>query len=204
LGEGGGALINQGQHLLDIWTWLFGMPKTVYAAIPFGKYNDFQVDDEATITMKYPNQMTGVFMLTTGEAVNQERLEIVGSKGKILLEDGTLHIWKYSEDACEYAKTAKVNSRDDLTIHQTVEIFEKQPEPYVQMLQNFAEAVKQGKPLVAPGEEGSHALELTNAAYLSAWKRCIVQLPMDLKEYQEELNLQIKKEGAGKRPQSAH
>ena len=94
-GEGGGALINQGAHILDMWQWLFGMPVKIYAEIPFGKYNDFKVDDEATISMRYANGATGVFMLTTGEAVWQERLEIVGTKGRMLLEDDTIYIYKY-------------------------------------------------------------------------------------------------------------
>lgn len=114
-GEGGAALINQGQHLLDIWQWLFGMPQSVYAEIPFGKYNDFEVDDEATVLMTYPDKMTGVFLLTTGESVWEERLEIVGTKGKILLEDNTLTLWKNSMDSDAYGRTTDENSRQKLT-----------------------------------------------------------------------------------------
>ena len=66
-GEGGGALLNQGQHILDIWQWLFGMPTSIYAVIPYGKYNDFMVDDEATLLMEYPQQRTATFILSTGE-----------------------------------------------------------------------------------------------------------------------------------------
>ena len=86
-GEGGGALINQGQHILDIWQWLFGMPESIYAVIPYGKYNDFMVDDEATLLMEYPQQRTATFILSTGEGSYTERLEIVGTKGTALLED---------------------------------------------------------------------------------------------------------------------
>ena len=86
-GEGGGALLNQGQHILDIWQWLFGMPTSIYAVIPYGKYNDFMVDDEATLLMEYPQQRTATFILSTGEGSYTERLEIVGTKGTALLED---------------------------------------------------------------------------------------------------------------------
>ena len=83
-GEGGGSLINQGQHLLDLWQWFFGMPKEIYANVAFGKYNDFAVDDEAQIVMKYDGKMTGSFFLSTGEARALERLEVVGSRGTLL------------------------------------------------------------------------------------------------------------------------
>ena len=89
-GEGGGALLNQGQHILDIWQWLFGMPISIYAVIPYGKYNDFMVDDEATLLMEYPQQRTATFILSTGEGSYTERLEIVGTKGTALLEKDTL------------------------------------------------------------------------------------------------------------------
>lgn len=102
-GEGGGALINQGQHILDMFQYLFGMPQRMFALIPFGKYNDFAVDDEDTIIMDYDNGMTASFVLTTGEACHEERLEIIGTKAKLLLEDNTLTITRH-QDVEEYIK----------------------------------------------------------------------------------------------------
>ena len=185
-GEGGGALINQGAHILDMWQWLFGMPEKLYAQIPFGKYNDFKVDDEATINMRYANGATGVFLLTTGEAVWQERLEIVGTKGRMLLEDDTLRIYRYSKDSKEYIATEDVNSRENLTVTEEVMEFAKVKEPYVEMLENFAEAVLTGYSsiLFAPGEDAMKQLMLTNAAYYSAWKDMPVCLPLDAEEYE--------------------
>ncbi len=184
-GEGGGALINQGQHILDIWQWLFGMPQTLLAQIPFGKYNDFLVDDEAVISMTYPDNLTALFVLTTGEPVHQERLEITGSKGKLLMEDDTLHIWCYSDDSRHYAKTAQVTDAKLLDISEKVISFSKEEEPYPQMLENFAQAVLDENPslLTAPGTDAVNPLMLTNAAYLSAWKSKPVALPIDAAEY---------------------
>ncbi|MCD8369465.1 MAG: Gfo/Idh/MocA family oxidoreductase [Clostridiales bacterium] len=195
-GEGGGALINQGQHILDMWQWLFGMPLRLYAQIPFGKYNDFLVDDEATISMTYPDGLTAVFMLTTGEAVWQERLEITGSRGKILMEDDTLHIWRYSMDIRQYGKTAQVTSRELLTTEEEIRSFDKAEEPYAQMLENFARAVLsvRAEELVAPGAEAVNALALANAAYLSAWKGEAVTLPFDAEEYDRELAKRMEEE----------
>lgn len=195
-GEGGGALINQGAHILDMWQWLFGMPVKIYAEIPFGKYNDFKVDDEATISMRYANGATGVFMLTTGEAVWQERLEIVGTKGRMLLEDDTLYIYKYSKDSTEYIATEEVNSRENLTITKEVIDFGKANEPYVEMLENFADAVLAGDSsiLYVPGEEAVYQLMLTNGAYYSAWKGMPVELPLDAKEYEAAFGEQCERE----------
>lgn len=188
-GEGGGALINQGQHILDIWQWLFGMPDRLYADIPYGKYNSFQVDDEATIQMRYPDNLTAVFMLTTGEAVWEERLEIIGTNGKLLLEDDTLHIWRYSEDSSQYIATHKVPSREELTATEETIRFEKSAEPYPQMLENFADAVikNDSSLLIAKGENAVNPLMLTNAAYYSAWKGETVSLPLSAQEYETEL-----------------
>ncbi len=181
-GEGGGALINQGQHILDIWQWLFGMPEMLYADIPFGKYNSFAVDDEATIQMRYSNKLTAVFMLTTGEAVWQERLEVIGTRGKVLLEDDNLHIWRYG-DSAEYMKKEPVNSRENLTVTEEEIVFDKTDESYIPMLENFAQSVISGRSLVARGENAVNALMLTNAAYYSAWKGEAVSLPIDAGEY---------------------
>lgn len=180
-GEGGGALINQGQHILDIWQWLFGIPERLYADIPFGKYNDFRVDDEVTIQMHYKNLVTGVLVLTTGEAIWEERLEVIGSRGKVLLEDDTLHIWRYSDDSNRYLETARSNSREGLEVTEEVIEFEKQEEPYPELLKNFAEAVLTGNrdKLTAKGDEAAYPLMLTNAAYLSAWQERPVEFPMD-------------------------
>lgn len=196
-GEGGGALINQGQHLLDVWQWLFGMPERLYAEIPFGKYNDFLVDDEATLMMSYPGKMSAVLMLTTGEAAYEERMEIIGTKGSLLLEDNTLTVISYSEDILEYGKRAEVNSREQLDFAKTVEVFEKTQEPYREMFENFFQAVNGSQELIALGREGLNALELTNAAYLSAWQKEPVTLPIDEMEYERLLQEHIDKEKHG-------
>ena len=179
-GEGGGALINQGQHLLDIWQWLFGLPKSVYARIPFGKYNDFTVDDEATLFMEYPDKMTGVFMLSTGEADWQERLEIVGTEGRIELNMDELRIERFDRNVREYAREAVTTSREGLSVSETVEVFpEVAREPYQEMLFNLADSVRTGAKLIVPGQEAEGALGLSNAAYLSARTEQPAELPVD-------------------------
>ena len=195
-GEGGGALLNQGQHILDIWQWLFGMPESIYAMIPYGKYNNFMVDDEATLLMEYPQQRTATFILSTGEGSYTERLEIVGTKGTALLEEDTLTLHTYGQDTETYRRTASCTERQQLTETTTTEQFASQAEPYPEMLANFADAILHGTPLTAPGVEGVRALELTDAAYLSAWLGEKITLPLDAERFEQELQKHIQEEQA--------
>lgn len=193
-GEGGGALLNQGQHILDIWQWLFGMPQSIYAMIPYGKYNEFAVDDEATPLMEYPDNCTATFILTTGEGSYTERLEIVGTKGTALLEEDTLTLRTYTPDTETYRRTADCTERQQLAVTTTTEQFAPQAEPYPEMLANFADAILHGTPLTAPGVEGVRALELTDAAYLSAWLGEKLTLPLDADRFEQELQKHIQEE----------
>lgn len=197
-GEGGGALINQGQHILDIWQWLFGMPSSIRAMIPFGKYNDFSVDDEATLFMEYPDKRTAVFILSTGEAGRTERLEICGTRGRITMTDDELSITSFSEDSREYQEHSNETERQGLseTVHR--EHLPLSEEPYIEMLSNFGASIENGTALFAEGESGISALELTNAAYLSAWLDKKIELPIDGELYREELEKRMLEERKNK------
>lgn len=182
-GEGGGALINQGYHLLDMWQYLFGLPTSVYARIPFGKYNGFDVDDEATLVMDYPDNMTGTFIISTGEGAGCERLEIVGSAGRILLDGKKLTLSRFDCDTREYSKRAQVTSRQNLNEVVEEYHFDDFDGAYEVMLKNFANAVLYGEKPVAPGVDSADTLSLINAAYLSAWQQKNVTLPVDMEQY---------------------
>lgn len=194
-GEGGGALINQGQHILDIFQYLFGMPQRLFAVIPFGKYNPFAVDDEDTIVMEYDTGMTASFILTTGEACCEERMEIIGTKAKILLEDDILTITRH-RDVEEYIKTESVNSRENMKFTQEVIEFAKQPEPYIELLEKFARSCIEhnDKYLVAGSEEGINSLMLCAGAYYSACTNMPVELPIDRYEYKKLMDELIARE----------
>ena len=194
-GEGGGLLINQGQHILDMFQYLFGMPQRIFAVIPFGKYNNFAVDDEDTIIMSYDNGMTASFVLTTGEACYEERLEVIGTKAKLLLEDNTLIITRH-QDVREYIKTENVNSRENMHFTQEIIEYEKEPEPYTRLLEGFAKAsLEQNSDyLVARGEEGINSLMLCTGAYYSACRGIQVELPLDADEYRKLMDELISKE----------
>ena len=193
-GEGGGALINQGYHLLDMWQYLFGLPESVYANIPFGKYNDFDVDDEATLVMDYPQKMTGIFVLSTGEGSQTERLEIIGTAGKMLLDGQKLQVTHFNCDVREYSKRAQVTSRQELRETMEEYQFGDPDQAYETMLKNFADAIRDGEHLIAPGIESSDTLALVNAAYLSAWQGKRIFLPVDMEQYNAILHDKAEKE----------
>ena len=192
-GEGGGALINQGQHVLDFWQWLFGMPDRLFAKIPFGKYQDFAVDDEATLLMEYPNKVTGTFFLTTAEIPGEEKLEVVGTRGRALLTEESLRIWRYG-DIQEYIMTAPVNTKEGLEVNLEEIPLASLGNLRLELLENFAAHLLTGEPLVAPGREGENALWLSNAAYLSAWTGADVSLPFDPDVFDRELARRVEME----------
>ena len=168
-GEGGGVLLNQAPHNLDLWQWIAGMPSELIASASVGKYHDIEVEDEAVICAKYKNGATGVFITTTGEYPGTNRFEIVGTKGKIVLEEGKLRHWIVEGDEEEYRLHAP-ETAPKLPVRYEELTAEKGEDGHVLILRNFADAILNGERLIAPGPEGIRELTISNAAYLSAWK----------------------------------
>ncbi|NLJ74430.1 MAG: Gfo/Idh/MocA family oxidoreductase [Firmicutes bacterium] len=177
-GEGGGVLLNQSPHQLDLWQWMVGMPKRIRAFMEFGKFHDIEVEDDVTAYFEYSNGATGVFITSTGDAPGTNRLEISGTKGKLVVEDGKLTFWRlrvservfnaeytggFGEPECwkcEIPVSSKTTGHPGIT-------------------RNWVQAILHGTPLLAPGLEGIYGLELSNAMHLSAWLDDWVTLPVD-------------------------
>lgn len=178
-GEGGGVLLNQCPHNLDLWQWIFGMPKRIRANCYIGKYHHIEVEDDVTINAEYENGATATFITTTGECPGTNRLEISGDRGKIVIEDGKLRFWKLSIPEREYCfETTEGFKKPD------VEVIDVEcPGENTQhrgILQNYTDALLDGTPLLAKGEEGINGLTLSNAAFLSSWTGGgWVDLPVD-------------------------
>lgn len=190
-GEGGGVLLNQAPHNLDLWQWICGMPQKIYARCDVGKYHDIEVEDDATVLATYENGATGIFITSTGDYPGTNRLEIVGSKGSLILEQKKLTWNRLAMDERDYRHSPKgtENSAEALT-------FEDQPiHGHREILKNFARAILFGDELIAKGEEGLCQLTLTNAAYLSAWTGKEISLPLDDETYLEALRERIDRSG---------
>lgn len=167
-GEGGGVLINQAFHQLDLWQWICGMPKRVRAFCAFGKYHQIEVEDDVTAYLEYSNGATGVFVTSTGETPGSNRLEINGEQGKIVIEDGKMNFWRLQIPEHQFNRECK--EAFSQSKFSKCEIPIQGPEGgHAAVTANWVAAILHGSPLLAPGIEGIRALELSNAMYLSAW-----------------------------------
>jgi len=177
-GEGGGVLINQCLHNLDMLQWLCGMPARVRGFCQFGRYHDIEVEDNVTAYLEWSNRATGVFLGSTGEAPGTNRLEIAGTRGKAVLEDNRLRFIRNEADMIEFSRTAgSPFAKPEVW---NVEIpFTDATLPHAIIVQNFVNAILDGEPLIAPGPEGIHSVELANAVVFSALLDRTLQLPMD-------------------------
>ena len=186
-GEGGGVLLNQCPHQLDLWQWIVGMPTEVTAFCHIAKYHHIEVEDDVTILTRYPGGATGTFITSTGEYPGTNRLEITGSLGKLVLEEGKLKWWRLLEDERQVCFTSDQGFAQIPMEYQELE--PDHPETaHAGILRNFTNAILYGEPLLAPGVEGIRELTISNAAYLSAWQGSVpVKLPFDEAKFDEML-----------------
>ena len=181
-GEGGGVLLNQCPHQLDLLQWLCGLPAKVHAFCHEGKWHDVEIEDDVTAYLEFPNGATGVFVTTTGDAPGTNRLEITGTRGKLVCENDVLTFDKLEMDERSWCKVCKEGFRKPACERIIVETDGEIPQQ-VGVLNAFAAAIAEGKPLVADGREGIHGLMLSNAIHLSAWTGETVSLPIDEKKF---------------------
>ena len=177
-GEGGGVLLNQCPHNLDLWQWICGMPVSVRAFCREGAWHDIEVEDDVTCYATYANGATGVFITSTGDTPGTNRFEILLDKGKLVAENGTLIMTKLAMGEKEFSATYKGGFGEP---EHTVAVVETDGQnlQHLGVLRAFADAVLAGGPMVAPGEEGILGLTLSNAMHLSSWLGETVTLPLD-------------------------
>ena len=185
-GEGGGVLLNQCPHQLDLLTWLCGVPTKVRAFCHEGKWHDIEVEDDVTAYLEFANGMTGVFVTTTGDAPGTNRLEISGTKGKLVCEHDTITFDKLGADEREWCKTCKQGFQKPPVERVEVET-DGQNIQHPAVLNAFAAHILRGEPLVADGREGIKGLTLSNAMHLSSWLEKVVDVPFDEKLFYDML-----------------
>lgn len=179
-GEGGGLLINQCQHTLDIWQWLLGMPESLYANIDYGKYNDFDVDDAFDIQFYYSNGLHGTLIASSGESPGVNRLEIWGSKGRLCIEDNTRITVRYNlVDTETFALENKEIYGIPAFKEEEVPACTDLTDSYRVLFQHFSDNLRKGTPLMATGEDALNVLELSNGAYLSSWLGVKIDVPIN-------------------------
>jgi len=189
-GEGGGVLLNQDPHQLDLWQWMCGMPKRVRSFMSFGKYHDIEVEDDVTTYVEYENGATGLFVTTTGEAPGTNRLEVSGDRGKVVIEDDKLTFWRLRVSEREFNKEFKGGFGSPECWKCEV------PTPgentqHIGIMRNWVNAILHGTKLNAPGVEGIKGLTISNAMHLSAWTDSWVDIPFDEDLFYEKLKERI-------------
>ena len=186
-GEGGGVLLNQCPHQLDLLQWLCGLPVKVHAFIHEGKWHDIEVEDDVTAYLEFAGGATGVFVTTTADAPGTNRLEITGTRGKLVCENNKLTFDRLDVDEREWCATCKEGFAKPGCQHIEVET-DGQNLQHVAVLNAFAAHIERGEPLVADGREGINGLMLSNAIHLSGWTGETVSLPIDEERFLALLN----------------
>lgn len=190
-GEGGGVLLNQCLHNLDVLSWILGMPSSVHGYAQLGRWHNIEVEDQVTAYLEWSNGASGVFITSTGEAPGTNRLELAGSKGRLVLENNKLTFLENESDALEWSRTATVGfSKPVVTEHDLP--FENHPAPHAALMDNFVAAVLDGAPLIAPGADGLHSVELANSMVFSSILGQSIQMPLDGAAWEAELQRRIR------------
>jgi predicted dehydrogenase len=186
-GEGGGVLLNQCLHQLDAMQWMVGMPSKVSSQVGIGKWHDIEVEDDVSCYMEFPDGASGLFLTSTGETPGSNRLEIAGTKGRLLLENDRLIFTRNEVPSDEWCKTSKIGFKQPETTVEEIDIPGAEA-PHSILMTNFTNAILKGENLIAPGEEGLGSVELANAMLYSGLLEGPLELPMDGSAWEEKLN----------------
>lgn len=185
-GEGGGVLLNQCPHQLDLLQWICGMPNKVHSFVHEGKWHDIEVEDDVSTYMEFPNGATGIFVTATGDAPGTNRFEVTMDGAKLICEDTGLTIIELDSPVTDYIS----RKEGFVSIGTETEFFKanNKSEQHYTVLNAFAANILRGEPLVAEGKEGINGLTLSNAMHLSSWTNSSVTIPFDEDKYLELLD----------------
>lgn len=185
-GEGGGLLMNQCIHNLDIFQWLLGMPSKVRGFCQFGKYHDIEVEDEATAYFEYENGASGVFVGSTGEAPGINQFDIIGDRASLNYDGERLLLIENSPSTLEFNRTTRDMFGQPSSQSQDITP-DRSSNQHAAILSNFCAAIVHGENLIAPAKHGLNSLELANSILLSSWQDKLVELPLNASQYQDQL-----------------
>lgn len=190
-GEGGGVLLNQCPHQIDLWQWLFGMPDQVRAFCTIGRYHKIEVEDDVTAYFQYKNGTTGTFITSTGEAPGTNRLEVAAENGRVVIENGEFRFTRNEVGMSEHCQNDAGKFSAPAVWNVQIPIQGGYGPQHLGILQNFAEAILDKKPLIAPAREGIHGVELANAMLMSSFLNKTIDLPLKGAAYEKLLKQKI-------------
>lgn len=186
-GEGGGVLLNQCPHQLDLFQWFFGMPIKMRAFCALGKYHDIEVEDDVTAYCEFANKATGAFITSTGEAPGTNRLEITGDKGRLLVEDDSIKFKRNEENVSEFLNNAKGGFDKPELWEIEIPYNNSDDDQHQKVIANFADSILNDTKLIAEAEDGINSVELANSMLLSSMDDKTVELPVDGDYFEKKL-----------------
>ncbi len=182
-GEGGGVLMNQSPHNIDLYQWLVGLPARIHGHVSFGKHHRIEVEDEVSAYFEHANGMIGHFITSTGESPGSNRLEIQGENGKLIYENGSITFFRNAHSSIKQIEESAAGFDKVPFTREEVPFDEPQKNGHELIIANFADAILRGAALIAPAEEGINQLMLSNGIILSAHEKRMVDLPLDAAAY---------------------
>jgi predicted dehydrogenase len=186
-GDGGGVLLNQSPHQVDLFWWFFGLPSKVHGFAGFGKYHAIEVEDEVSAFFEYENGVIGHFITSTSESPGTNRLEISAEMGRLVVEGGAITMRRNAGSSFDFIRQCQ-DPFGSLQWRETnVPVEQSDESPHRKVLENFADSILRGTPLVASAEEGIHSVMMSNAIILSARAKRPVSLPLDGGEVEQML-----------------
>ena len=187
-GEGGGVLMNQCPHNLDLYQWFVGLPKHVVGFASLGKYHHIEVEDEVTAYFEHENGMIGHFITSTAESPGTNRLEIVGENGKLVYEDKKLIFYRNQHSMLEQIERTTAGPFERVPSERLEVSYEQEVPPRQRLvIENFANAILHGESIFTPAAEGLNSLMLANAILLSSLEGKKIELPLDGDAYEQKL-----------------
>lgn len=181
--EGGGVLINQAPHGIDLFLLLGGMPNRVTAKVRTRLHN-IEVEDEACALLEYPSGAWGYYYTTTNEVPSATLMEISGDKGKLLYQDGSLKFYSVRSSIAEFTFSSKDMWASPEVVEEELELPQCET-GHKEIIRNFCRSILFKEELITPGEEGIWTIEFINALILSGKKNKPVDIPVNREEYEE-------------------
>ncbi len=183
-GEGGGVMMNQSPHILDIFVQLGGRPSTVYGRTEI-RQHDIEVEDLAEAMLTYPDGGTGYFYCSTLEAGPGQMIEVFGEKGKLLYRNGELRQYRFDTPIGTFTRENKSMWASPKCTEKKLRIGKRPSSGHREIIKNFVRHLLRGEALVTPGEDGMLSLELANAVWLSADRGAPVRIPLSRRGYDD-------------------
>lgn len=182
-GEGGGVLMNQAPHNLDLACYLAGPPSRVVAWTRT-RLQPIEAEDTAHAMLSWPGGAMGTIHASTAEADTGDRIELLGTGGRLLVTPGHLTYERFSPDLRQHVQETEILWGGPEAQSVPVDLPPGEAD-HAAVYRDLHDAILHGTPLRSDGVQGRLSLELANAITLSSQRDVAVSLPLDRTAYAE-------------------